>query len=138
LARHGKVPAGKRLTFKSDLAGYGDPVGGRDPLHRGALRPVPVPEKITRFHPVVARFRDEDHRHEVSKPFLPRALRLLQALVTEAERRGYEATNVAGRTTSYGRVYWTGSRAGHITIAVSGHACALRLADTAVLRSWIM
>ena len=128
--RHGKVPAGKRLTGKAlpwpDMEiRLEEAVSGSDP----DLLPVPVPEKVGRYHPVVVRFRDQSDRHEVSKAVLPRALRLLHALVTEAERRGYQVANAPGRRTSYGRDDWTGARDGHITITINGHEHALRLLE---------
>jgi hypothetical protein len=73
--------------------------------------PIPVPERLIRPHAVVARIKElskpaprlrgldrmyaysHDLRRglDMSRPSLGRALRILQALITEAERRGYGA-----------------------------------------------
>lgn len=90
--RYDKVPEGKRLVV--------DRTGGReleirleDAPHRvGApaeLSPVPVPERVARYHPAVRRFRQLSEFHEVSRPLLPRAHRILHAVAREAECRGW-------------------------------------------------
>lgn len=67
--RHGKVPAGKRLTFtrvggELEIRLIDDPnaLGGR-----ADLNPVVIPEKIGRIHPAAREFRDRTERHEVSR-----------------------------------------------------------------------
>ena len=60
--------------------------------------PVPVPNRVARYHPIVAEFRDQSDRHEVSRAQLPRVGRILQGLVVEAERHGF---TVQGPATSY-------------------------------------
>lgn len=88
--RHGKVPSGKRLNvtrlqfpeLRIDLV---DGPEGTDV----ELRPVPVPVRVSRYHPAVRLFRDHADRHTISRASLPRVLRVLQGLVVEAERRGH-------------------------------------------------
>jgi len=53
------------------------------------LSPVSIPEQVRRYHPVVRAFRNASSGLEISKAALPRVSLLLQALVVEAEARGY-------------------------------------------------
>ncbi len=106
---HGKVPDGKWLNvsivsgdeLQVDLVEA--PAGDAEPR-----RPVPVPEKVTRYHAIVRQLKDGGERHEVSRAALPRALRVVQALVAEAERRGYEVKLPSDVRDGYGRESWTG------------------------------
>lgn len=88
--RHGKVPSGKllvvsRLQFPELRIDLIDGPEGTDV----ELRPVPVPGRVSRYHPAVRTFRDHADTHTISRASLPRALRILQGLVVEAERRGH-------------------------------------------------
>ena len=116
--RYGKVPEGKRLTARV-LTWPGMEIRLDDrpativAPPQGPAASVPVPERVARYHPVTARFREEKERHEVSAAALSRALRIVQALVVEAEYGTYTA--------------WSGSRDGHISIRVRSHSTALRV-----------
>jgi hypothetical protein len=114
-ANGGKLPAGMRLWHtgrdKGDLVVR---LVARRALEATPLQkapPIPVPERLVRPHAIVGRIRElseprprpsgldrlyissRDLRRglDVSRPSLGRALRILQALITEAERRGYGA-----------------------------------------------
>ncbi|UIN31298.1 hypothetical protein [Microbacterium binotii] len=50
--------------------------------------PVPVPDRVGKYHPVVRHYLDSRDWQYVSKEHLSRAARILQAIATEAERRG--------------------------------------------------
>ncbi len=54
-------------------------------------RPVPVPERITRYHPAVKAFLADKEWQYVTAEHLPRAGRILQAIATEAANRGVDA-----------------------------------------------
>lgn len=64
--------------------------------------PVPVPGRVTRYHPAVKAFLGDRDRQWVSKEHVDRAAHILQAIVEEAPRRGLgvlnaeQAKNVAG------------------------------------------
>lgn len=127
--RHGKVPPGKRIVVSS--LGYHElkielvdaPVG----TYR-EVAPVPVPERVAKYHSAVAAFRDDKRRHEVSRALLPRALLVMQALAIEAERRGYTAATVKDSSSGrYHDVVWSGPTHGHIAVEVDGVATALRV-----------
>jgi hypothetical protein len=53
-------------------------------------RPVPVPTRLTQFHPSVRAYLDDRDRQMVSREHLARAGRILQAIADEAPRRGVE------------------------------------------------
>lgn len=136
--RHGRVPEGKRIEARWDyrsgsyvvslVEGFKPPEG---------LDPIVVPEKVSRYHPVVRQFRDDRDRHEVTKAQLPRVLRVLQALVVGAENQGFSVSNVGepeGRRTY---LSWTGPRDGHICLTKNGHSEALRVHEDGLpSRAW--
>ncbi len=94
--RHRKVPPGNRLSVKAisdeeleielvEAPGVGE----------AEVVAIEVPERVKRYHPAARRFRDAKGQHEISKAQLPRALRILHAIASEAERREWsiEATD---------------------------------------------
>ena len=125
---HGKVPPGMALNVAAvsatelqiDLV---DAFGG---LAR-ELAAVPVPAKVSRYHPVVRRLRESTDRHEVSRAAMPRALRLLQTLVEEAERRGYKVASVDTEIKRAGQGGWSGSKDGHLSIGIGEDWEAVRV-----------
>jgi hypothetical protein len=92
---------------------------------------VAIPQRVARYHPVVRWIRDRPERHEVSRAQLPRALRLLQGPIAEAEGRGYAVELVGGPGGQRdGRgAGWSGPRHGHFTIRVRGTATAIRVVE---------
>lgn len=140
-ARSSSLPAGMRLWHTG--RDKGDLVIRLLPRRAPSLRSpqdaptIAVPERLTRPHPIVtqlkelsaARARASRYGHpalsgpyplrglDVSRQHLPRALRILQALLTEAERRGYEV-----------RLHKesTGPRVG---IVIRGHECAVTVRE---------
>ena len=77
---------GEVLTF--GVSDGPNPSGLRSQRDR---QPVPVPERLTRRHPLVAALGD-GVTLGATRPVRSRALRILQALIVEAERRGMTAT----------------------------------------------
>ncbi|WP_433625783.1 hypothetical protein [Nocardia sp. CA-120079] len=55
-------------------------------------RPVPVPERIAKYHPAVKAFVADKDWQFVSSDHVPRAARILQAIAVEAAARGIDAT----------------------------------------------
>jgi hypothetical protein len=130
--RFGKVPAGKRLVTKHltwpdmEIQLVDEHViPGTDV----PLRAVAVPSKINRYHAAAVRFRENDHHHEVSKPLLSRAIRIVHALATEADNRGYVVANAERPRGAYGYDGWSGSRDSHLVITVNGHSQRLRIME---------
>ncbi len=128
--RHGKVHDGKRLRVTTvspeELQiDFIDPPEGMP-----SARPVPVLQRGARHHPVVRQFKERTQYQEISRAALPRALRVLHALVSEAERRGHDAQlATSSRTDGYGRSSWTAARDGHVVISVEGCSAALRMQE---------
>lgn len=133
--RHGKVPAGKRLTIsivsrdEVELELVDDPgyTGGR-----AELVPIIVPEKVPRYHEAARQFRDRTERHEVSRALLPRATRLVHAIAKEAERRGWSVHASSESKNGYGRSSWTGTKDGHIQMTADGCSFWLRIQEEGV------
>ena len=100
--RHGKVPDGKLLVTTS----FRDEVeirlidvdieGSRATIE---LLPVPVPERVARYHAAARSFRDHTELHEVSRDQLQRATRIMHAVATEAQRRGWPVSPDAAAMT---------------------------------------
>lgn len=133
--RHGKVPAGKRLRvehlsydqIRIELAD--DPAGVAQPAG-----PVPVPAAIGTYRQVVKEFKERSDRHEVCRAALPRVLRILQGLVSEAERRGctVELAPEPQARGSYGSRDWTGPNDGHLVISVRGSGVRVRVCEKGI------
>ena len=88
--RHGKVPPGKRLSVAWTNAGFEiELLDGATGNELGA-EAVPVPARLSKYHPVAQEFRSRTNLQEVSRKALPRVLRIVHALATEADRRGYD------------------------------------------------
>ncbi|MEY9850124.1 hypothetical protein ABH940_007242, partial [Streptacidiphilus sp. BW17] len=123
--RSGKLPAGKDI--KSGWAAGGYEIRLEDiPAWRLAVPdPVPVPERLTRPHSVVATLRDGKRTLDLGKPVLPRALRLIQAIVAEAERRGHTIRVVNQRTDRHG--YEHAESEDHFIVTAQGHPCGVRI-----------
>ena len=86
-------PHGKQLTSRR-IGGYGSTEEKiyftnyfRDFVTE---QPVPVPERVGRYHPAVKEFMANKQWQYVTKEHVPRAARILQAIASEAERRGIE------------------------------------------------
>lgn len=125
--RQGKVPAGKRLLVDVVDDEWRIRLVDGPPGSIIALSAVPIPETVAKFHPLVRQFRDQADRHEITRAQLPRALRLLQGLVVEAERRGHHVAIVKVQPDSYGRSHWVASQHGHFAITANGCTTVVRL-----------
>ena len=127
---HGKVPEGKWLQVS---------IASRDELQIelveaplesvGERRPVPVPMRVARLHPVVRGFKEQTERHEVSRAALPRAVRILQGLAIEAERRGYTVSSAPDGRDRDMRKRWSGPDDGHVVIDADGYSARLRVSE---------
>ena len=128
--RNGKVPTGKRLTVtvlphaEIQIDMVDAPAGTTLDL-----RPVPVPDHVARYHPVVGAFR-KPADYEVSRVVLPRVPRILQGLVTEAERRGYDvAIGAASAEDGFRRSTRPTNRQASVLITVSGYTAAVEVSE---------
>lgn len=132
--RHGKVPHGKRLRISS-VSGTEfqiDLIDDPDVIAEAASKPVPVPARVSRPHRVAKQFRDRLALHEVSRKQIPRATRIIHALTTEAERRGYTVECASpGPAQPTGRRGTTASD-GQIIVTISGHPGRVRIWEKGV------
>lgn len=129
--RFGKVPPGKRLEIgwvggETEIRLVDAPPGTSiDPS------PVVVPQRLSRPHPVARQFRDAAERNEVSRAALPRAVRIVHALATEAEQRGFQVA-IAPASTRQERKGWSATHDGHLMITIRDHRYRLRIAEEKV------
>jgi hypothetical protein len=65
------------------------------------LAPVPVPEQLRKPHAIVVALRSDLKDAGWTRAIAPRALRIVQAIITEAERRGYRAGPPRRETSPY-------------------------------------
>jgi hypothetical protein len=94
--RNGLVPAGKRIVknrphgrhLKIELVDGAHPNARPDP---SVAPPITVPERTDSWHPLLRGLAAKNHRLRVSPDSLDRTLRVLHALLTEAQQRGYQA-----------------------------------------------
>jgi hypothetical protein len=126
--RHGKVPEGKLLTIENDtwrewIIRLQDPPAWMTMV----LDPIPVPGQLRNPHTVVKRLQGKDSL-PLTKAVQPRALRLIQALLAEAERRGYR-TRLSRPAQQYGRNRGYSADEGHFVVAVQGHEFGVRLSQ---------
>ncbi|MGW0731626.1 hypothetical protein [Streptomyces sp. NPDC002851] len=88
--RCGKLPEGKELVHGWKAGGYEISIQDIPAWKLAVLAPIPVPDVIRKPHAVVSALRDGSPALRLSKSVQQRALRLVQAIVTEAERRGHK------------------------------------------------
>jgi hypothetical protein len=125
--RYGKVPAGKRLSVSWTNAGFEIELLDGETGNELGSDAVPVPARLSKYHPVAEEFRNRTKLHEVSRKALPRVLRIVHALAKEAERRGYAVACVRVREDSYGRSDWKPAHDGELVFTINGHELKVRL-----------
>jgi hypothetical protein len=120
------LPFGKQLRKRSK-GGFLSPLCeiyfDEDFAVRVDEQPVPVPARVTRYHPAVVTYRGDSDRHEVSRDALGRASRILQALAVEAERRGYSVTPVTEKRPG------AELKAGQLSIGIDSFEYTLRMRE---------
>lgn len=132
--RFGKVPPDKRLVTEHVRGGeleirLEDALPGTDIV----AQPVPVPARLSRPHPVAARFRQDTDHHQVSRAMLARSVRIVHALATEAERRGYKVTSPPRPVRERSPRDSAKEAVPHLVITVGNHAYSLNVSEEKVL-----
>lgn len=99
-------PRGKKLEIRSEGYRSGPKrtlefVDNLDELVD--VRPVPVPERIAKYHPSVKQFVESRDWQYVTKEHLSRAARILQGVADEAERRGFQVLETGKAKANKGR-----------------------------------
>jgi hypothetical protein len=89
--RFGKVPKGKLLVVERGTSWNERVIRLKDPpaWMTAPLEPIEIPAALRKPHRVVAELRDDRTRLPLTTSVRGRALRLLQALVSAPEARGY-------------------------------------------------
>jgi hypothetical protein len=128
-----KIPEGKRLQIvgvglvETEIRLVDGP-----PATDIASGAVPVPQRLTKPHPVAAAFRNDTERHEVARANIARATRVVHAIAVEGGRRGYEVAPAPESQAERGRDRWTASNHGHLVITIRGHSYRLRISEEKV------
>jgi hypothetical protein len=131
-SRHApSLPFGKRLRLRSEnWPGHVRELFlDEDFAVRVAEQPVPVPQRVTRLHPAAVAYREDADRQEVSKDSLSRAIRIIHALATEAERRGHQATTPRTARSQYNSDFVRSLKNGQLAIVIDGFAYSLRIRE---------
>lgn len=88
----------------------------------------PLPERLSKLHPLVAELRTDSRLEHLSASLRPRAFRLLHALVGEAEARGH-TVRVYKRPNGYVYGTPTGGLVGCLLFEVGGIKCAISISE---------
>jgi hypothetical protein len=127
--RFGKAPEGKRLVLTHIDWHKGVLSLEHDPRALRPARSFRVPERLSKAHPTARAYREDRDRHEVSGAHLSRAVRLVHALATEAECRGYELTFVALSEGQHRSESRSNIADGQFQMTIDGHRNRLRLLE---------
>lgn len=88
--RYGKVPAGKLLELRRTSRRQAVIELVERPAWMAAtLEPIPIPQTLAKPHPVIAALNADRQRVSFRAPVRRRALRLLNAIAQECQRRGH-------------------------------------------------
>jgi hypothetical protein len=98
-----------------------------------ATQPVPVPACLIKPHPVAARYRNDSHHHQVSRAALSRRVRIIHAIVVEAERRGHKAANPKSPASERSARDSAKEPVPHLVIGVGTHSYSLTITEAKVL-----
>lgn len=124
-------PTGKKLSITSSGNWQDRRYVARfehDPAADVARTEVTVPARVPRLHAIAIAYRDDPDRHEVSRPSLARACRIVHAIAVEAERRGHALTYSVKPGRGYSE-YRSSLSNGQFSVEVGGHHFALRLSE---------
>ncbi|MFJ9710899.1 hypothetical protein [Streptomyces sp. NPDC101234] len=121
----GKLPEGKEMVYRWRAGGYEITIQDMPAWKLAVLNPIAVPERLHRPHAIVATLRDGEPALGLSKSVQPRALRLVQAIVTEAEHRGHTVRLARGEHA--GHRSRRSDAEGLFTVTAQGQSCGFCL-----------
>jgi hypothetical protein len=132
--RHGRVPAGKRLSVSRTDGGFEISLLAGETGNELGADAVPVPTQVRSYHPAVRNFRERTALHRVSRKTLPRALRIMQGLATELDRRGHRiaCADIGAKDEGYGRYRRKEADNGQLVVTINGHELTLGLYEKGV------
>ncbi|MFF9070097.1 hypothetical protein ACF09E_32570 [Streptomyces sp. NPDC014891] len=116
--KSGKIPKTKELQGGWCGDGYEIKLVDIPAWRLAILEPVPVPARLSRPHSVVRAMQGETQPLGLTKPVQGRALRLVQALITAAERQGHSCST--GATGAAPRPHRRRSAPPHFSITAQG------------------
>ncbi|THV41179.1 hypothetical protein [Glycomyces buryatensis] len=134
--RNGLVPEGHHIEFigSADTSATIRLIAAVHPnaarKHAQGLEPVPVPERLQRPHPVVARLRDDVDRLTMPKDLRRRSLLIFQAIASAAHDRGWK---VRDQPVDQRHHYGSGSRRrydrreGAVQVGIDGFTYAVTI-----------
>jgi hypothetical protein len=124
--RFGKVPVGKQLVTEGFRWSTDFVVRLRDAPAwlNEALESIAIPKTLHQPHEVVVAVQDSRAFAEFDRPGINRALRLTQALVVEAVRRGYRVKATEDNRDQYG--YRRPESNDHFCVTVGSHSVGVR------------
>lgn len=99
---------------------------------RVPVRPVPVPQRVAAYHPVVAAYRADSDHQEVSRESLGRACRILQALAAEAVQRGHTVKAPKQQKNQYTGAPVRSLKDGQLRLLVNEFTYCLRIREQSV------
>jgi hypothetical protein len=126
------LPFGKQLRVRSTGPWWADEFEiyfDEDFAARVFALPVPIPQRVVTYHPVVAAYRADSDHHEVSNGSLGRAIRILQALAGEAVRRGYTVKTSGQHANQHGCARVRRLTDGQLCVVIDGFAYQLRIRE---------
>jgi hypothetical protein len=130
--RFNKVPAGKELVLERVRGGQLEIRLEQARSAEAESISVDVPGRLTRPHPVAARYRDQHGQHQVSRSQLARSVRIIHALAVAAETRGHQIENVRQPRERSPRD--AGKQAvAHIVVTVANYGYSLGIQEEKVL-----
>ncbi|WP_329325002.1 hypothetical protein [[Kitasatospora] papulosa] len=88
----GKIPHSQELRGKQTYSGYEIKLVDIPAWRLTEITPINVPARLTQPHPVVVALQKRPEGMGLTKSVYNRALRLIQALVTDAESKGHTTT----------------------------------------------
>ncbi|WP_327268076.1 hypothetical protein OG233_06990 [Streptomyces sp. NBC_01218] len=118
--RSRRIPKTKELHGGGCRGGYEIKLVDIPAWRLAALKPVPVPSRLTRPHNVVRAMQSEPQPLGLTKPVQGRALRLIQALIIATENAGH--SSAAGQTGSAPPPHRRRRAFPHFTITAQGQA----------------
>ncbi|MEU9999277.1 hypothetical protein [Streptomyces sp. NPDC050848] len=116
--RSGRIPETKELYGGWCRGGYEIKLVDIPAWRLAALKPVPVPSRLTRPHSAVRAMQNEPQPLGLTKPVQGRTLRLIQALIIATENAGH--SSAAGQTGSAPPPHRRHRSSPHFTITAQG------------------
>ncbi|MFH8788899.1 hypothetical protein [Streptomyces roseoverticillatus] len=119
--RSGRIPKTKELYGGWCREGYEIRLMDIPAWRLAVLEPIPVPARLTQPHAVVRALQSQSPPMGLTKAVQARALRLVQALITAAQRRGHSSK--IGATRGAPLPHRRRSAPSHFTITTKGQEC---------------